>query len=530
MKSRLLKTLLGLIIIFTSSNLLASDAEFYKNATEVAAKILGQYLDSPAKLVEQDEISCNYNILDQKGEPGKGSRVACSMYLTFYARKPHPHQGNFKQINSLADKWAFKEEYGSKVCERKFTGSGAELIRVKANYSLPDKRSQTKTLRTMAFVDFYAGVDRNGYFSFSINRSYPVTSETDEQIESRGHDLAISDSEKIIAAIRAGLSGKGIEPPRPPTPPVADKSKEWLTLSPAQIVKTHLAKLTSPVSSPIFATLAQIGNFKEVKVIEDLEIGRLQCMTAHETLYAFTSQRFNQSALIFVGIAQGKGVVFSQLSDGQITFSPEFSAQEALNEACNLAAEGLPDRWLTINNRISPQEQMVLRALSTLSMIGVSTPPKLGFSLGQIMLEMGNPVHASSIGIMPEASRNAMFATTLNRNDIAKALLKLISQRLVKRSYLAGQHFFSLTSNGVSLCRLFGADSQTILIGYQKSSVQARAKSFFTCNMAIFAQKDLAIALYMSADGQILNGIGGSIGNLRMNPAQAMLRLITNWQ
>jgi hypothetical protein len=48
--------------------------------------------------------------------------------------------------------------------------------------------------------------------------------------------------------------------------------------------------------------------------------------------------------------------------------------------------------------------------------------------------------------------------------------------------------------------------------------------------MAIFAQKDLAIALYMSADGQILNGIGGSIGNLRMNPAQAMLRLITNWQ
>lgn len=530
MKSWKIIALISLLLTLSSSSLMAANAEFYKKAAKTAAQVLGEYLSAEAKLVEEDATSCNYSIIVQQGEAGQGSRTVCNMYLTYYARTPHPHHGNFKKIASLQEKWSFKEEYGEKVCERKFVGDKNELIRVKANYVLPGKGAKVKMVRTMAFIDFYAGSDQAGYFSFSINRNFPVAAENISQLEGKGHGLVVSDSEKIIEAIRAGLSGKNIESKRPPVPDKINEPEKWLTLSPAQIVKTHLQKIPEPVSSTIFATLVQIGDFKEVEVIEDLEIERLRCMTAHEILYCITSQRLNQSGQLFVGITQDKGVIFSQLSDGQISFSPAFTPQEALAEACKLASHGLPDRWFTFKKRISPPEQMVLRALSTLSMLDESTPPRLGFSLGQVMLEMGNPVHASSIGIMPDAARNAMFASTLNRNEIALALLKLSSNRLIKRSYLAGQHYFSLTSDGIRLCRLFGADGQTITIWWQKKPVKAFTKPNTICNLAIFSQKDLAMAIYLSPGGDVFSGLGSSIGHLKMNPAQAMQKLIKTWQ
>lgn len=526
MKRHHLIAVILIILTFISSGAMAADAGFYKKAAATAAQLLSQYLNSPAKLVEQNDISCHYNILDQQGEAGKGSRTACSMYLTYYARNPHPHQGNFKNIASLPDKWSFKDEYGEKVCERKFAGNQNELIRIKANYVLPSKTAKVKMLRTMAFIDFYAGADRAGYFSFSINRNFPVNSETQAQLESKGHDLAVSDSEKIIEAIRAGLSGKSIE--RPPAPPVVNEPEKWQSLSPTKIVKTHLEKISEPVSSPIFASLTQIGNFNEVKADENLDLKRLRCMTAHEMLYSFASQRLNQTAILFVGIAKEKAVVFTQLADGQIAFSPALARQEALAEACNMAAQGLPNHWLTFSNQISPQEQMVLRALSTLSQPGKTLSSGPGFSLGQIMLEMGNPVHASSIGLMPEASRNTMFAATLNRNDIAIALLKLRTKRLIKRSYLAEQHYFSLTTDGNNLCSLFAADNQAIIISWQKKSVKGEAKSVH--KLAIFAKKDLAVAIYLSQSGDIFSGLGNITGNIKMAPAQVMLNLLKTWQ
>lgn len=538
-------------IFITSGSLWAENAEHYKKAAGIAAEILSEYLKSPHKLIEQDGISINYNILAQQGDPGKGSREACSMYLTYYSHKPHPHQGNFKHITELPDSWKFKKEYGKQVCERKFSGNSNELIRCKSNYSLQPDNGKAEAITTMAFIDFYAGADRSGYFSFSLNRSYPVTNETRAQLEAKGHGFAVSDSEKIIEAIRAGLSGKKTGkvkppevvkppivvkppeikgPPEPKEPPPQEEPERWLTLSPTEIVKTHFAKSKKPVTNPIFAALAKTTDLSQVKPVADLDLNQLECLTANERQYSLITQSLNQSSLIFVSGSAEKSVSFMQLADGKIAFSPLRPTQEALEEAARIATKGMTTAWFTFRQKISPQELMVLRAMGTLNAATTGQPELPGFTLGQILVEMGNPDHTGAIGILPESSRNALFAATLNRNDVAVAVLTLQSQHLVKRTFLAGQHYFALSSSGQKFINLFAPENQLITISLTSNDSGGKIrKPKSKGSLAIFAAPNLATAIYLSGNGEIFCGLPATAGILHISPEKALLRLIRDW-
>ena len=329
MQTRFISVLIA-CLIFCGIGLHAQTAEEYKKAAGIAAEILSDYLKNPTKMIESGDISVNHQILYQQGQPGVGARISCNMYLTFYDRSPHPHQANFKHIQSLPDAWKFKPEYGQHVCERQFAGKSNELIRIKSHYSLPSANSKVKTLSTMAFVDFYAGSDRKGYFSFSLNRTIPVSGESSAQLESKGHSLAISDSEKIIEAIRAGLAGKSTVIEDKESAHTNTNSDKWLALSPADIVKTHQHLINKPVTSPILFNIGNFADLSRAKVCEELNLERLKCLTMTETLYSFSQHNSGNSQILFVAVSDGLALVYIQLADGSLAFSPAKSFTEAV--------------------------------------------------------------------------------------------------------------------------------------------------------------------------------------------------------
>lgn len=513
------------------------------NAAKIAGQILSDYLKQSIKTENEEKYSITMSIIDQHGKPGEGKRVACNMDFNIYQRKPHPHSGQFNFIRGLPDQWKFKLEHNQFVCERKFGDNSNELIRIKAHYGLPQERAKIKILTTMAFVDFYAGADQSAYFSFSINRTYPVDKETSPELEKMGFAYAVADGEKIVAAIRAGIAGKAQEKPKvvetqqkipqvrvePPPEELKPETRPetWNSYSPTAIIKTQQARKLPALCSPLFTNLNNFADLTQAEEIKDPGSERINCITAPDQLFAFTTQSPGSGRTIFLSCREKDAVILLQLENGEIGVSPIASFSAAIRECTMMIGKGLPTDWHGFSGAINPKEFYLLKVLGSMVFTDNRQPELPGFSLGQIMLESGNPMQIQSTSIFPGALADSIFLTTLNRNESGRALLNLEKMHLVKRTFIAGNYLFSLTSSGRKFTEMFAAGNTAIAIkAFRKENADSQLLKPERGQILVLAGKKEGMILYFSATGALFNTMKASEST---SPASLIENAVKNW-
>lgn len=534
MKKLITIIVIALLLINTTSN--AQSAADYKKAAGIAAQIIGEYVGTEPTKKGEAPISVEYGI-QHESNPASGGKANASMYLTHYTHKPHPHAGQFSFIKKLSEKWEFRFKYGEYTCERKVSGLGKSIVRVKAVFVIPPEKAKVKQLRVSVIVDFYAGNDNSGYFFFSLNRFFPISNESKNQLDTKGRNQAIADAEKIIEAIQAGLAGKpSIKVKKTETPPTENNMEnKWLALSPAEILKTLEVKTGKKTSNPFFATLEKMGDYKQSKIINDLEDSRLLCLAAPDSIYSFGSFSTNSGNSLFVNQSGTDAVIMNQLQDGKIGVSQVMPIQEALTQACSLTTPDYPENWATFNKSLSPQEFMTLRGLAALSFTDTTEPAVPGFTLGEILFELGHPNHQAAISLFPERAKTALLSVTLNRNDLAVALLMLKSQHLVRKGYLHGNYQFSLTGQGKNLTDILTAGSKILSVAKisglnsLRDAATGLKKLDYLPKVVLIAGKNRGLPLCFSSTGTIICGLIDNIGQKKLSASELLRRMIKDF-
>lgn len=539
MKKHLIIAAMSLFVAFFPVRKVAAQvAPDYKKAAAIAAEILGAHIgQSPAKESE-DGGAVSYHGQMLTGSGDDTSRAILNIDMTVYSRKPHPHHGQFEFIRSLPEKWDFKFQYGQHSFERKMPAKG--LVRAKGHYAPPAARSNVRQLTTQAFVDFYAGDDQAGYFCISINRALPVGKAGSVEIEARGHALVTGDVEKIVVAIEAGLAGKTPselhKPDQPPAKPeVVPHNEEsgWLSLSPLEIIKTLHEKTGLKTTSPALIALEELGDFSGIKSVESLDKERLLCVAVPDSIVTFSAGSMAGNDCVMVNRRGENAVIVSQLSDGNLAFSPIMATKQAFGLTCGMLAPDLPEKWLVFRGNISPQEYMALRSLSSLQFIDRGTPGIPGFSLGEIMFELGNPLHQVAVSMFPDHARDAFFGVGQNRNELAVALLSLVSRRLLKKTRLPGKYLFALTARGKDFTDLIGAGNSILTITKMQIPVKVsddRAKTGIAQPAVIIMYNcGAALPMLFSANGDIFCPFSNGSGSRKVRPSQAMEQIVEDY-
>ncbi len=538
MKKQLLVIALSLFItVFPFAQCGAQSASAYKKAAAVAAGILGAHIGQNPTKESEDGGAVTYHALAQKDKAGNASRAILNIDMTVYSRRPHPHQGQLDFVRKLPEKWDFKLQYGQHSFERKMPASG--LVRAKGHYALPAERSSVKELTTQAFVDFYAGDDQAGYFCVSINRALPAEKAGTAELEARGYALVVDDVEKIVAAIEAGLTGKmPAETQKPDLPPtkseVVKHSEEpgWLSLSPLEIIKTLREKTGLKTTSPALIALEELGDFSGIRSIESLEKEHLLCIAAPELIITFSAGSMTDNNCVMVNQRNENAVILTQLADGNLAFSPIMTVQKAISFTCSILAPELPEQWLSFRSNLSPQEYMVLRSLSSLQFLDKSVPEMPGFSLREIMFELGNPLHQVAVSMFPENARDAFFGVGHNRNELAVALFSLVSRRLIKKTRLPGKYLFALTARGKDLTDLISAGNSVLTVTKMQIPVKdsgGRPKAGVTQPAVIIMYNGVAaLPMIFSAGGDIFCPFGNGSGSRKVQPSQALEQIVEN--
>lgn len=539
MKKHLLVVALSFFItIFPFVQCVAQNAPAYKKAAAVAAGILGDYIGQNPTKESEDGGAVTYHALAQKDKAGNASRATLNIDMTVYSHKPHPHQNQLDFVRKLPEKWDFKLQYGQHSFERKMPASG--LVRAKGHYALPAERSGVKELTTQAFVDFYAGDDKAGYFCVSINRALPAEKEGMAELEARGHALVVDDVEKIVAAIEAGLAGKmPSEQHKPDSPPAKSEnighSEEsgWLSLSPLEIIKTLHEKTGLKTTSPALIALEELGDFSGIRSVESLDKECLLCIAVPDSIIAFSAGSMAGNNCIMVNQRNENAVILTQLADGNLAFSPIMKAQKAFSLTCSILGADLPEMWLSFRGNLSPQEYMVLRSLASLHFLDKSVPEMPGFAIREIMFELGNPLHQVAIAMFPENTRTAFFGVGHNRNELAVALFSLVSRRLIKKARLPGKYLFALTARGKDLTDLISAGNSVLTVTKMQIPLKdpgTRPKAVVTQPAVIIMYNGVAaLPMIFSASGDIFCPFSNGSGSRKVQPSLALEQIIENY-